>query len=65
MPRDTPLDGVDAVLADLDGVVYTGADPIPYAVESLNAAEGTRRLGYITNNASRTDPGGRAPPRSG
>jgi len=51
-----PLDGVDVVLADLDGVVYAGPGPIPHAVESLTraAAEG-RRLGYITNNASRTD----------
>jgi len=50
------LEGVDAVLADLDGVVYKGADPIPHAVESLQrvAADGIR-LGYITNNASRTD----------
>ena len=51
----TPLDGVDAVLADLDGVVYAGPGPLPYAIESLNAAGETRRLGYITNNASRTD----------
>lgn len=52
----TPLDGVDAVLADLDGVVYAGAGALPYAIESLNrAAEEGRRLGYITNNASRTD----------
>ncbi|PJJ63904.1 HAD-IIA family hydrolase [Compostimonas suwonensis] len=51
----TPLDGVDAVLADLDGVVYKGAGAIPFAVESLNAAAETMRIGYITNNASRTD----------
>lgn len=52
----TPLDGVDVVLADLDGVVYAGPGPIPHAVESLTrAAEEGRRLGYITNNASRTD----------
>ncbi|MGO1839166.1 MAG: HAD-IIA family hydrolase [Candidatus Microbacterium stercoravium] len=52
----TPLDGVDVVLADLDGVVYAGPGPIPHAVESLNRAESEgRRLGYITNNASRTD----------
>lgn len=51
----TPLDGVDAVLADLDGVVYAGPGALPYAVESLNAAASTARLGYITNNASRTD----------
>lgn len=51
----TPLDGVDVVLADLDGVVYKGPDAIPYAVESLNRAHETVRVGYITNNASRTD----------
>ena len=50
-----PLDGVDVVLADLDGVVYAGAGALPYAVESLNRARDGRRLGYITNNASRTD----------
>ncbi|MFT4219505.1 MAG: HAD-IIA family hydrolase [Microbacterium sp.] len=51
----TPLDGVDAVLADLDGVVYAGHKAIPHAVDALNRAAETRRLGYITNNASRTD----------
>ncbi|TDN93273.1 HAD-IIA family hydrolase [Microbacterium sp. BK668] len=50
-----PLDGVDVVLADLDGVVYAGAGALPHAVESLNRARTGRRLGYITNNASRTD----------
>jgi len=50
-----PLDGVDLVLADLDGVVYKGADAIPYAVDSLNTIAETTRVGYITNNASRTD----------
>ena len=50
-----PLDGVDVVLADLDGVVYAGAHAIPHAVESLNAAAASVRVGYITNNASRTD----------
>ncbi|MCK6064864.1 MULTISPECIES: HAD-IIA family hydrolase [Microbacterium] len=53
---DAPLAGVDVVLADLDGVVYAGPGAIPHAVESLNrAAREGRRLGYITNNASRTD----------
>ena len=51
----TPLDGVDVVLADLDGVVYAGPKARPHAVESLNRAGETRRLGYITNNASRRD----------
>jgi glycerol-1-phosphatase len=49
-----PIDGVDVLLADLDGVIYRGADAIPHAVESINAAAATRRVGYITNNASRT-----------
>ncbi|WP_292832811.1 HAD-IIA family hydrolase [Microbacterium sp.] len=51
----TPLDDVDAVFADLDGVVYAGACAVPHAVDSLNRAGAGRRLGYITNNASRTD----------
>jgi glycerol 3-phosphatase-2 len=51
----TPLTGVDVVLADLDGVVYKGAGAIPFAVESLNRAAETVRVGYLTNNASRTD----------
>lgn len=49
------LDGVDVILADLDGVVYKGSGAIPFAVESLNeAAHAGVRVGYITNNASRT-----------
>lgn len=51
----TPLDGVDVLLADLDGVVYAGPHAIPHAVESLNRASGSARVGYITNNASRSD----------
>lgn len=51
----TPLDGIEVVLADLDGVIYAGPKAIPHAVESLNAAKAERRVGYITNNASRTD----------
>ena len=51
----TPLDGVDVLLADLDGVVYTGPDALPYAVESINRAQQSIRVGYLTNNASRTD----------
>ncbi len=50
-----PLDDVDVLLADLDGVVYAGHRAIPYAVEALTAAAASgRRLGYLTNNASRT-----------
>lgn len=50
----TPLDDVDVLLADLDGVVYTGPSALPYAVESINRAQQNIRVGYITNNASRT-----------
>jgi HAD superfamily hydrolase (TIGR01450 family) len=53
--RSTPLDGVDLVLADLDGVVYAGPGALPHAVESLNALDPSVRLGFITNNASRRD----------
>ena len=53
--RPTPLDGVDLILADLDGVVYAGDGAIPHAVESLTRARADRPLGYITNNASRRD----------
>jgi HAD superfamily hydrolase (TIGR01450 family) len=51
----TPLHGVDVILADLDGVVYRGPNPIDHAVDSLNRAAEHARVGYITNNASRTD----------
>lgn len=54
MTESTPLDGIDLVLADLDGVIYTGAHAIPFAVESINRAAQSIPVGYITNNASRT-----------
>lgn len=50
----TPLDGTDVLFADLDGVIYTGENAVPHAVEALNSAATTVRLAYITNNASRT-----------
>ncbi|MCS5723373.1 HAD-IIA family hydrolase [Herbiconiux sp. CPCC 203407] len=51
-----PLDGIDTVLADLDGVVYQGPAAIPFAAESLaRAVAAGIRTGYVTNNASRTD----------
>lgn len=46
----------DALLFDLDGVLYIGEEPVPHAAKSLEwvaEALGTRRT-YITNNASRT-----------
>ncbi len=52
--ENTPLEGIDLILADLDGVVYRGKQAIPHAVESLNRAQESLRIGYLTNNASRT-----------
>jgi glycerol 3-phosphatase-2 len=45
----------DVLLLDLDGVVYIGGTAIPGAPEALHKAkEKGARLGYVTNNASRT-----------
>ncbi len=55
MASRTPLDGIAVVLADLDGVMYRGAGAIEYAVESINALDPSIHVGYLTNNASRTD----------
>lgn len=51
----TPLDGRDALLLDLDGVVYRGPDAIEHAVPSIQKAAQSARIGYLTNNAARTD----------
>lgn len=40
-----------ALVCDLDGVVYRGKAAVPYAVDQLNAFPG--RIMYATNNASR------------
>lgn len=50
-----PIEGRELLLADLDGVVYRGDGAIPGAVEQLNRAAERLRIGYLTNNASRTD----------
>lgn len=51
-----PIEGRDSLLLDLDGVVYRGANAVPNAVAAINAyAQQGVRVGYITNNASRTD----------
>lgn len=51
-----PLSAVhDVALLDLDGVVYVGPDAVPGIPDALRAArEGGMRLGFVTNNASRT-----------
>lgn len=48
------VDGYDAVLLDLDGVVYVGEQAVPGAVEVISTLQGEGRpLRYLTNNASR------------
>ncbi len=49
------LEEHDAILSDLDGVVYAGPHAIPGAVEALNRAQAEQvPVIYVTNNASRT-----------
>ncbi|MBG6217983.1 HAD superfamily hydrolase (TIGR01450 family) [Arthrobacter sp. CAN_A6] len=49
------IDGFDAVLADLDGVVYAGQHAIPGAAEALESLAALDvALAYVTNNASRS-----------
>ena len=51
--QPTPIDGVDCLYFDLDGVVYKGPHAIPHAVDSIRSTD--VRAVYLTNNASRTD----------
>lgn len=47
----------DAVLLDLDGVVYIGADAVPFAIPALNQLlESGTVLAAATNNANRPAP---------
>lgn len=47
--------GFDVALLDLDGVVYVGPDAVPGVPEALDGARAAgMRLGFVTNNASRT-----------
>ncbi len=49
------IDQYDGVLADLDGVVYTGPRAIDGATEALERlGEEGKLLAYVTNNASRS-----------
>lgn len=51
---DSLLDRHDALLVDLDGVVYRGPAAVAHAVESLTAATASGvALAYVTNNAAR------------
>lgn len=49
------IDRYDAILLDLDGVVYRGVGAIPHAAASLaHVRQLGRRVAFVTNNASRT-----------
>lgn len=49
------LEAHDALLLDLDGVVYAGTSAIPHAVAALERArQDGVHLAFVTNNASRT-----------
>lgn len=47
-------DKYDAIILDLDGVVYIGDDAVPNAIESINAIANLVKISAATNNASRT-----------
>jgi HAD superfamily hydrolase (TIGR01450 family) len=48
-------DGYDAILLDLDGVLYRGDQPIPAAAPTVAALRGGgKRLVFLTNNSART-----------
>src|SRR5262250_2716645 len=50
-----PAAEYDVALLDLDGVVYSGPQPIGGAPEALaRAREAGLRLAFVTNNASRS-----------
>ena len=52
---DSLLSQFDALLFDLDGVVYVGPHAVPHAADAIRAAqEQGVACGFITNNASRS-----------
>lgn len=53
--QGTLLEMYDALMVDLDGVVYRGEQPIEHASDALARAESEGvKCAYVTNNASRT-----------
>lgn len=50
--KKTPLEGIDSLFLDLDGVVYRGEGAIQHAVPAITKA--SLPTAYLTNNASRT-----------
>jgi glycerol-1-phosphatase len=53
-PASAVIDGYDAALFDLDGVVYLGPVAVPGAAEGIAALrQRGARVGFVTNNAAR------------
>ena len=49
------IDGYDAALFDLDGVVYLGPDAVPGAADGIRGLrERGVQVGFVTNNAARS-----------
>ena len=48
------LANYDSLLLDLDGVVYRGSNAVEHAVASIIRASERVKIGYVTNNSSRT-----------
>ncbi len=45
----------DAFLFDLDGVLYRGSEPVPFAAEAVARLRAmTKRVAFVTNNSGRT-----------
>jgi glycerol-1-phosphatase len=49
------VDPYDAFLFDLDGVLYRGSEPVPFATEAVARLRAmTKRVAFVTNNSGRT-----------
>lgn len=54
LASSAPVERFDALLLDLDGVVYVGDHAVPHATQALRAAHTSGiSIAYVTNNASR------------
>jgi glycerol-1-phosphatase len=52
---DTLADAYEALLFDLDGVLYRGSEPVPDAPSTLERLRASgKRLAFVTNNSART-----------
>lgn len=52
---DRLADPYDAFLFDLDGVLYRGSEPIPFAAEAIARLRAMgKRVAFVTNNSART-----------